>query len=74
MNQVIDGASVIAITEFVKRIAARFGFVLAGEIVIILGAVVGGVLAFLQNTDPLQGALVGSAAVGVHTTASAVGK
>jgi len=71
MNTVVDGLSVVAIVEFIKRLANRVGVSITGEAVIILGALVGAGLAFVQNSDVFQGALVGSAAVGSHTLVKA---
>lgn len=73
MNDVVTAGAVVASTEFVKRVVNRlFGFQISGELTIILAVILGGLIAFGNDGNVLQGAIVGAAAVGGVTTADRV--
>ncbi len=74
MEQVTDGAVVVAVVQAAKNLFPKS---VSGVVTIVVAAVVGAVLAYAksQNTaDLFNGAVTGLAASGVITVASRVGK
>jgi len=71
MDTIQDGAIVIAVVQAIKNLLPDK---VSGIVTIIVAGVVGGVLAFIRNTDVTTGVFGGLAAAGVITTASRIGK
>lgn len=69
------GAAIIAATEIIKQLVPK----VAGWVVIIVAAVLGGIIGAVdihigvQDITIAQGVMLGLAAAGVHTTARQVG-
>jgi hypothetical protein len=77
MNDVLIGAGIIAVVEFIKRLVARFPKLpqISGNGTILLCTLLGAIAGLLQlgGLNVTTGIMVGLGATGTHQVASAVG-